>query len=264
MMTKHLRNQSGMTLPETIVAAMLLGLTITVAFQIVTYAVNETSRGRGLLTRDRIVMNLVNYASMPAAIRASAQAPAGNEPFNEGFKDCVYDRPTLCYTNNSGAGFRPFRLYMPTVENPDSADGSPGEQTTIYTSGAITGTPAKPMRYSPFGHMCDTNVEACPVKDYPMEAFTEFIPYCPENFQMGLRKYGGHSWNGPIYPPDPRPADETKDALRHMPHCYGAKYMKIRLTVQPSDFTSGTSSLNFPPFVTNLYVDIKQVYNGRQ
>lgn len=249
---RKLRQDAGVGVTESVVAAGLMGIALFIGFQSMNYAVSETIRGRTLLTRDRVITGLVNYSGMQSAIRASVQPDTTLEPFNLPLKECTIGGANPCIHKNGGLGYKGFRLYLPMVEN--SATPNASGMWSLYTSGAITGTPEKPIRYSPFGDICDTYIMSCPAVDYPIEAFTEFLPYCEEYFQLAAHRVDGRTWNGPIYP----------DGLQHAPSCYFARYGKVKLTVRPSVDGAEQPRLNFRPFVNVVIVDFTMVFSIRQ
>lgn len=252
---KSILNEKGISMVEVLAATAIIGVAISIAMQMIWEAGQGTKRIRLYSTRERIINSLANFASMPAALRASTIPEVADEPFNESFKDCMLGgRAGSCLTRNAVAGAPPvylgFRLYLPVVTNilPEVLGGNAG----FNTSGAITGVPTYPMRYNDLGKMCDTSTSTCLPSLYPLEAFTEFMPFCWPNFQMAWHGFYNQAWSGPVYP----------DGLDYYPSCdgIGARYVKVRLTIRPS----GGTVANFNPLVLTFYIDAVLARNARQ
>jgi hypothetical protein len=255
---KHLRSQqAGQSTVENVVA---LGLIIFLAVGIsgiFSITANSEKHQTLVQTKDRIAGNLTRMMSIPASIRAATYAAKDQEKNNTYLSTCVMggSTPEPCQNMNNDGTYRPFRLYLPMVEN------KTGAYAYFKTSGAITGTKDKPMRYNAAGAICDTSLKACSPADYPLEVYTEFLPVCPPLFEAALRGWAGATLPNPVYP----------DGLAPISVCWYARYLKVRLTMQPSGYgtpaatsTSFLSSNAFEPISSTMVIDAALVRYARQ
>ena len=243
-------NKNGFLLIETLVGLAILTILFGMAFGIISFAAKQVTVNRLLVTQQRLTQTLSRLSSSPAALRAAAFASPSSEPYNSYYSFCVngqdYSQP--CINENGDGFYRPFRLYLADVTNTISASGG------IYglkTSGAITGVPNYPMRYDANGNLCDMSTGDCPTDLYPVEAFTEFLPVCYNQWESYWRGWGASQPAEPLYP----------TAYAPLPTCLFSHFLKIRLTVRASAY-SGTGPR--PQTVFNTTVDTFIVHWARQ
>ena len=222
------------------VAIGVLAVLTVSAMEIARYVSDAVMRQRLLSTRARVIENLTRISGMPAAIRASLHDAANGD-----LKRCAKGTGEPCLGD---VQFRGFRLYLPFVEfMPDGR--------TLLVSGAITGTTDHPIRYDYRGGVCDTHAAACPPEDYPIEVTTEFSAVCPpafhEMYDDDLR--GGQPYFGPIF----------SAGLQVPKSCDWARYIKVRLTIKPSDDSDIrpglVSSVNFKRFEKVQGIDAQTI-----
>ena len=225
------RNQRGLSLLEPLIAIALLSILIVPASAIISYCSERLVRDRLTMSKTRTLDLLVRIAGMPAALRAASQADDEVEPYNGYFKRCLLQESTsfsICYNRNNTGDYYPFRLYLPVTTNKALPSGGMG----FITSGAVTGTPTYPIRFSAGGDPCDTSTSQCATDQYPIEAYTEFLPICPSAIEAYYYVWTNVKPAGPIYP----------NGLNPLPTCYNAKYIKVKVTVRLSDPTMAAAS----------------------
>jgi type II secretory pathway pseudopilin PulG len=220
---RTLRNQAGSSLIEALVAVAIFGFLFASGASLLSYGGAKLGQQRLKETRSRLVATLKRVAGTPAALRSAAVADPSIEPFNDQVRACVNggNWTIPCNNRNIDGNYLPFRMYLPMVANTQDSWG----QFALKTSGAITGIPLRPMRYTAMGRTCDSAIYPCPPKDFPIEAFTEFLPICPPLFEAYYREWTNEPLPNPVYP----------DGLKPIAQCPFARYMKIRLTIRPSD-----------------------------
>ena len=232
---------------ELVIAFAILAVAIMGSMEIVMQSDTASVNQKVLATRSRIIENLTNLAGLPASIRASVL----EHDENERLELCVYGWWCLGETPTNEREPIPFRLYVPFIERQANGD--------LMTGTVLTGTPEQPIRYNYMGQICDQSVTECPIDNYPLEAFTEFTAVCPpvfdDSYNWSLRQ--GRPYYGPIFPDGLVPGDQ----------CGIARYLKIKLTVRPSQDRAGrrpAKIVSFPPYEKTLTVTVREVRDGQQ
>lgn len=218
------RNQRGLSLLEPLIAIALLSILIVPASAIISYCSERLVHDRLTMSKSRTLDLLVRIAGMPASLRAASQADEDIEPYNGYLKRCLLQESpafSICYNRNNNGDYYPFRLYLPVTTNKNLPTGGMG----FVTSGAVSGTRTYPMRFTAGGDPCDTSTSQCSTEQYPIEAYTEFLPICPSPIEAYYYVWTNVKPPGPIYP----------NGLEPMATCYNAKYIKIKVTVRLSD-----------------------------
>jgi Tfp pilus assembly protein PilV len=239
----------GASIVEVLISMVIFALTAAVVTGIFSFASINLKRLRLNATRVRIVESMAQIAGSAAALRASSLAPSSSEPFNNYFDNCATggDWSQICYHKNQNGAYSGFRMYLPAMENITTADGS----LDLITSGAVTGTPDYPMRFSAVGVPCDTSQQTCAPEQYPIEVISEFLPYCPTLFEGRARLAstpGNPEWD--VQLPSPAFSMTSPDAYQYFSNCWAAQNIKVKITVRPS----ANAQVSFPPVVATATV----------
>ncbi len=243
MKASRRQTDSGFMMLEQIAAIILIAISALAASAMFNYGWQRIKKDRSKMTEERVVESLVNLVSMPASIRAAGRAEVETEPYNANLRICVFGNGwPPCKNLNGGAGYSAFRAYLPRVETRETAPNS--GQYEFKTSGAITGTPDKPIRYNSFGAACDTSADECSPEHYPIEASTEFLPVCPTKGEVAWRS-GTHD-----------PTLDYPEAIEPTSSCGYARFLKVRLRIK-SDVSRFDKTFN-------VTIDVALARHARQ
>lgn len=196
MQTKNNNAESGFSVIEILTTLGIFSLILIASASFFTQMNRKISEEEYAETRMRMFQNLIYIMGMPATLRGSLEYDATQ---SGNLSKCIRGGMGAVPTTPL-----PVALFLPVVS---------GDATFVRTSGQISGSPNRPLRYSIEGTACTAaNPINCNPSDYPISVTTEFLPVCPPAYDY----YYGY-WTGPVYP----------NGLTIPSVCGRAQYIKI-------------------------------------
>lgn len=224
-----LGSQSGMSIIEMLVALGIFSFLLLVSADSFWQSSKALQNQETVVARNRVLQNLIYIIGTPASIRSSLENAASGSPI----WTCVYGKP--CTTGT----IQDLVVYLPPV----GVDGN-----KVVTSGAITGTPTKPMLYNLRGEICDPSAGPCDASEFPISVSTQFDAICPPMYDY---KKGVWPSSKPINP----------DGLQIPTTCEYAHYLKVFYRFEPA--AGSPPELSFPPVTGSLYVNAVKIRLNR-